>query len=85
VNQRRRHDEELAGDVEIQLLHQLDRLEILRGDQRDRDVVDADFVLPDEMKEQIERSLKLIELDREGIGSGLELHGLSHVALSSEL
>ena len=29
VNQRRRHHEELAGDVEVQLLHQLDRVEVL--------------------------------------------------------
>ena len=29
VDQRRRHHEELAGDVEVQLLHQRDRVEVL--------------------------------------------------------
>ena len=29
VDERRRHHQELAGDVEVQLLHQLDGVEIL--------------------------------------------------------
>ena len=72
VDQRRRHHEELAGDVEIELLHQRDRLEVLRGDERDRDVVDVDLVLPDQVQQQIERSLEVRQLDREGIGRRLE-------------
>ena len=59
VNQRRRHHEELAGDVEVQLLHQLDGVEILLRDERDRNVVDVDLVLLDQVEQQVERALEV--------------------------
>ena len=59
MNQRRRHHQELARDVEVELLHQRDRVEILRVIERDRDVVDADLVLLDEVQQQIERALEV--------------------------
>ena len=73
VNQRRRHHDVLARDVQIELLEQRDRVEILRGDQRDRNVVDADLVLPDQVQQQIERALEIGQLDRKGVGGRLEL------------
>ena len=78
MNQRRRHHDVVAGDVEIELLHQRDRLEVLRGDQRDRDVVDVQLVLLDEMQEQIQRPFEVGELDRKRVGRGLELCGVLH-------
>jgi hypothetical protein len=68
VNQRRRHDEELAGNVEIQLLHQVDVFQILLRDQRDRNVVDVDLVPLDQVQQQIERALE----DRQPYGIGFE-------------
>ncbi len=73
VNQRRGHDEELAGDVQIQLLHQRDRVEILRRDQRDRDVVDVHLVGANEVEQQIERPLEVREPDGERLGRRLEV------------
>src|SRR5215471_1028501 len=73
VNQRRRHDEKLAGDVEIQLLHQLNRVEILLRDERDGNVMDFHRVLLDEMEEQIERSLEVLELDGKCVNRRLEI------------
>ena len=77
VNQRRRHHEVLARDVEVHLLHQLDGLEVLRGDERDGDVVDVHLVLLDEVKQQIERPLEVFELDGVGVDGGLEIVRLS--------
>ena len=64
MDERRRHHQELARDVEVQLLHQVDVLEILLRDRGDRDVVDVDLVLLDEVQQQVERALELLEPDR---------------------
>ncbi len=63
VNQRRGHHQELAGDVEVELLHQAEVREVLLGDQRDRDVVDVDLILLDQVDEQIERAFERLQLD----------------------
>ena len=58
-----RHSELItSGDVEIELLHQRDRFEVLRGDQRDRNVVDVELVLLDEMQQKIERTFDGLRL-----------------------
>src|SRR6185295_16058963 len=64
VDQRGRHHQELSRDVEVQLLHQVDVLEVLRRDEGDRDVVDVDLVLLDEVQQQVERSLEVVQPDR---------------------
>ena len=73
VDERRRHHQELARDVEVELLHQLNRLEVLRRDQRNRNVVDVDLVLLDQMKEEVNRTLEVLEPDRQGIGGRFEV------------
>jgi len=73
VNQRRGHDEKLAGHVQIQLLHQRDVGEVLLGDERDRDVVDVHLIFLDEMNQQVERPFKARELDLVGVGRRLEV------------
>ena len=72
VDERRRHDEELPRHVEVHLLHQVDVVEILPGDERDRNVVDIELALLDEMQEQIERPFEIIEPDRVGLEDGFE-------------
>src|SRR5262249_40421503 len=63
------------------LLHQRDGVEVLLRDERDRNVVDADLVLLDEVQQQIERSLERLELDRKRVWRRLEL-GMRMVHLS---
>ena len=41
------------------------RLEVLGGDQGDRDLVDAHLVLPDEVKQQIEGPFEVLEPNRD--------------------
>ncbi len=62
MNQRRRHHDELTRDVEIQLLHQLDRLEVLFRDERDGNVVDVHLMLLDEMNQQVEWAFEVLEV-----------------------
>jgi hypothetical protein len=73
VDQRRRHHQELTRDIEVQLLHQLDVLQILLGDYRDRDVVDVHLTGANEVQEQIERAFEGIELDLVGVGRRFEV------------
>jgi hypothetical protein len=73
MNQRRRHDEELARNIQVQLLHQGDVGEVLLGDERNRDVVDVHLVLANEVNQQVKRSLERIELDLVRIWRGFEV------------
>src|SRR5258705_292542 len=61
VNERRSHHQEFTGDVEVHLLQQVDGVEILLRDERDRNVVDIQLVLLDEVQQQIERPLEVFE------------------------
>ena len=63
MNERCRHDQELAGDVEVEALHELQRRQILLRDRGNRDIRNADFVFFYEMKEQIERTFKNLKLN----------------------
>ena len=63
VNQIRRHDDELARDVDVQLLEGLEIFEVLAGDPFERDFVNVDLVLLDQVKQQIERTFENLELD----------------------
>ena len=67
VDQRGRHHQELAGDRQVQRLHRADVVEVLLGDQRDRDVVDVDLVLLDQMQQEVQRTLELIQSDAIGV------------------
>ena len=72
------HHQKLAGEIEIQLLHQLDRFEVLCGDERDGDIVDVQLVFLDEVKQQIERTLEAVKSDGESVRSGFEFAGVVH-------
>ena len=78
VDERRRHHEEFTRHVQIELVHQAQRLQILGRDERDRDVVDADLVLLDEVQQQIERALEVLEPDRHGVLRRFEVVGFVH-------
>ena len=57
------HDEELAGDLEVELLQGAQDIEVLFGDRLDGDVIDIDLVFPDEEKEEVERAFKDRQFD----------------------
>jgi hypothetical protein len=59
----RGHDEELAGDVEIQPAHHFQIRQVLLGDRGDGDVNDLHLVLLDEVQQQIEGTFEDGELD----------------------
>ena len=57
VDQRCRHEDEFAGDVDVHLLEQVEIVEVLLGDLGNGNVVDIDLLLADEVEQQVERSL----------------------------
>ena len=63
VNQRGRHHQELAREIQIELLHQPEVVEVLLGDERDRNVVHVHLILPNQMNEQIEGAFERLQLD----------------------
>jgi hypothetical protein len=73
VNQSGCHHEEFPRDIEVQLLHQLNGIEVLLGDQRNRNVVDVDFAPLDEMKQEVQRAVEILEFDGKRIDGGFEV------------
>src|SRR5262249_32034118 len=62
LHERRRHHQILARQVEVQLLEEAKVGEILVCDQRDRNVVNVDLVLLDQVQQEIERPFEDVEL-----------------------
>ena len=63
MDERSRQNEVLAGQIEIEGLHHLEMGQVLLRDEGHGDVVDVELVLPDQVKEKIERPLKDVEFD----------------------
>ena len=63
VDERRGHVNEIGRDVHVQLLELVEIVEILARDLGDRDVVDVDFLLLDQIEQQIERAVVGIEMN----------------------
>jgi hypothetical protein len=55
--------------------HHFDVFEVLDGELRHRNVEDADVVLADEVKQEVERSLELLEKDFQRVGGDVEVVG----------
>ena len=72
MDQRRGHHQELPRHVQVHLLHQVDVLDVLRRDERDGNVVDAQLVPLDQVQQQVERPLEVHQADRERLENGLE-------------
>ena len=62
VDQRRGHVDELGAQLDIHLGGALDVFEILSGDLSDRDVVDVDLLLADQVQQQIERPIVMFQV-----------------------
>nr|WP_258182726.1 hypothetical protein [Enhygromyxa salina] len=62
--QRRRHQQVLARDLDVERAREADVLDVLLGDEGDRDVEDVELVATHEVQEQIERALEHVERDR---------------------
>ena len=65
-SQGRGHQEVLARHIDIQILHHLDVGEVLLADLGDGDIDDFDFVLPNQVEQEIQRPLEKRQLDRIG-------------------
>jgi len=63
LHERGCHDEEVARDFEVELLHGVQRGDVLAGDRLDGDVVNIELVFSNEKKEQVERAFKDRQLD----------------------
>ena len=63
VHERRGHHEKFAGDLQIELAHQVNVLDELGGEAREVDFINVHLLLFDEIKEQIERAFEDLELD----------------------
>ena len=63
MSERGRHEQELPGELEVHLLHQVDVFAVLASDLDDRNVEDVHLVRADEMKEQVEGPLERGERD----------------------
>ena len=67
VNEQRRRVNELGGNIHIEALHGLHVAQILLGDFGDRDVVDVNVLLANEVEQQIEWAVvDLTDDDGEG-------------------
>ena len=62
VHQRGGHDDELAGELEVEPLHQVDVFAELVGQLDHVHLVDIDLFLADEVQQQIQRPLEHFEL-----------------------
>ena len=63
VDERRGHVNEVGRDVHVELLELVEIVEILARDLGDRDVVDVDFLLLDQIEQEIERAVVRIEMN----------------------
>ena len=63
INQVRGHDHEFARDIDVQLLEGLQILQVLPRDALERDLVDIELVLLDQIEQEIERTLEDLELN----------------------
>ena len=65
LDQRRRHEDKLAAQIDIQLVRAAQEVEILIRDLRDRDVVDVDLVPANQVKQEADRPFVVLEPDPE--------------------
>jgi hypothetical protein len=64
------YDDELAGVVQVEHIDEFDVLEVLRGDLRDRNVVDIQFIALDQVEQEVEWPLEVLQLDEQGVLAG---------------
>ena len=61
AQERRRHEQVLAADFEIEQFEQLEILKVLLRDQRDGNIVDIHLVFPDQEQQEVQRSFEVFE------------------------
>ena len=71
--QRRRHDQILAGQLQLHLLHHPDVVHVLPRDVGKRDVEDVEVLSPDEIEQQVERALESLEEHLERLRRDVEV------------
>ena len=61
------------GELELQLLHQLDVLHVLAGDLGDRNVEDVEVLAADQVEQQVERTFEGLEEDLERLRRDVQI------------
>ena len=78
----RGHHQVFGGELEPELMHHLDVIDVLARDLGDRDVEDVEVLPADQIEQQIERAFERFENDLERIRRDVEIlrnfeHGLA--------
>ncbi len=63
LHQRRGHDQKIARQVDVELFEHLDIPQILVRDLRQRDVVDIDLLLADQIQQKVQRAGEDLQVD----------------------
>jgi hypothetical protein len=63
MNQCGSNQQKLPGNIEIELLHLINNLQILLGDFHNPDIVDIHFMAFDQMEKEIKGAGKIIQTD----------------------
>ncbi len=79
LGQDRGHHQVFGGQLEAQLLHRLDVVDVLAGDLGDRDVEDVQVLPADQVQQQVERAFEGLEDDFQRIRRDVQvLRDLQH-------
>ena len=73
LDQHRRHQQVVAGELEVARADLLDVGQVLPRHARQRDVEDVEVLPPDQVEQQVERALEGLEEDLERIGRDVEV------------
>ena len=60
VQKRRRHHQKITDHIQILMIHLINIFQILLRNQDDRNIVDTHFIFFNQMKQQVQRSFKII-------------------------
>src|ERR1700743_728535 len=63
IDKQRRHQQVLAGELEVVLADLVDVVEVLARDLRQRDVEDVEVLAPDQVQQQVQRGFEGLEED----------------------
>jgi hypothetical protein len=73
LGQHRCHQQIFAGQLELQLFHQLDVLHVLPRDFRDGNIEDIDILTAYEVKQQVEWALECLQKNLQRVGRDVEV------------
>ncbi len=73
LDQHRRHQQVLGGELEVGLAHFVDVAQVLPRQPRHRDVEDVEVLLADQVEQQVERAFEGLEEDLQRLRRDVEV------------